>query len=175
MSRTIHPQSASTAGQAEPPAIRNGARRNVAVVMPTHMTCYRDILRGINAFANAHGSWQVYYHTPAERLPYLLDHLQPEGLLLGPLANDQQSEEVKRALPRVSHCIGLCAWHADEGITNITEFESDDHRVGQVAAQHFLQKGYRDFAFLGMDFKWSALRAAGFCAELQSAGFRCAQ
>jgi LacI family transcriptional regulator len=55
----------------------------------------------------------------------------------------------------------------------MVEFNSDDQRVGQVAAQHLIEKGYREFAFVGSDFFWSVRRAAGFKAEVERAGYRC--
>jgi LacI family transcriptional regulator len=139
--------------------------------MPTHMTCFRELLRGINAFANAKPSWQMHYHLPIDNLLRFIDQHKPDGLLAGPLA---YADAARDAIARVPHCVGVCAWLADSGIEGLVEFESDDKRVGEQAAKHFLEKGYRQFAFVGSDITCSHLRAAGFRSEIERAGFSCA-
>ena len=50
--------------------------------------------------------------------------------------------------------------------------EVDNYRVGQLAAEHFLERGFKNFAFSGhRAIRFSAEREAGFCTAIREAGF----
>lgn len=54
------------------------------------------------------------------------------------------------------------------------DFAVDDHAVGRMAAQEFLLRGFRRFAYVGIEnFSFSLRRAEGFCKELETHGHRC--
>jgi LacI family transcriptional regulator len=57
----------------------------------------------------------------------------------------------------------------------ISEIRPDAHRVGRMAAEHLLERGFRRFAFCGHPKgpNWSRMRGEGFCARLEEAGFAC--
>jgi LacI family transcriptional regulator len=142
-------------------------RSTIAVVIPTHMTCFRDLLRGINAFAHAKATWRLHFLREDNYVQFI-SRYKPDGLLIGALSDYGQG---KQAIARVSRCVGVVGGYRHHSIDKIVAVESDDERVGEVAAQHFIQKGYRDFAFVGQDAWWSLKRAAGFERELKKAGF----
>ncbi|HSV15045.1 MAG TPA: DNA-binding transcriptional regulator [Tepidisphaeraceae bacterium] len=148
----------------------SSTRRTIAVVMATHMTCYRELLRGITAFANATASWELHHYLPVDNLARFVEQDKPQGLLLGALSNAEQG---RQAVACVQRCVGVCGFPAEDGIAVTMDFESDDLRVGQVAARHFVQKGYREFAFVGRESSWSHQRGEGFRTEIESAGFGC--
>jgi LacI family transcriptional regulator len=45
---------------------------------------------------------------------------------------------------------------------------SDDQAIGQTGAEYFLARGFRNFAYLGIDSDWSRNRQAGFTQLLKS-------
>src|SRR5436305_13319517 len=102
------------------------------------MTCFRDLLRGMNAFGNAKRSWQMHFFNPADKYLAFLDRQKPDGLLLGLT----DPEQCNLAMSRARHCVGVCGAHWSRGINGITAFETDDERVGEMAAEHLLHKGY---------------------------------
>lgn len=52
---------------------------------------------------------------------------------------------------------------------------SDDERIGQLAARHLLDCGFRHFAFCGMaGHRYSIQRGGGFCRTVRAAGYDCA-
>lgn len=134
------------------------------------MTCYRELLRGINAFAHAKATWDMYYFTPWDNYFRFIEQLKPNGLILGPL---ESVENTRKVAAMVSPCVAVCALHQLKGIDSIITVDCDDDRVGAAAADHLLQKGYRDFAFAGVNIAWSNARLAAFEREIAKAGFNC--
>jgi LacI family transcriptional regulator len=49
----------------------------------------------------------------------------------------------------------------------------DDAEIGRLAAQHLLERGFREFAYMGIaEENWSTFRQEAFGAEVAKAGFR---
>ena len=54
----------------------------------------------------------------------------------------------------------------------ISEIRPDSHKAGRMAAQHFLERGFRHFAFCGYPGEnWSRCREEGFLERLRESGF----
>lgn len=51
----------------------------------------------------------------------------------------------------------------------------NNHKIGQIAAAYFLEKQYKNFAFLGRwsNDSWSCARQQSFMGDIQAAGFSC--
>jgi LacI family transcriptional regulator len=65
---------------------------------------------------------------------------------------------------------------ADRRFTQrISEIRPDAHKVGRMAAEHLLERGFRRFAYCGHPKtpNWSRMRGEGFCERLREAGFDC--
>lgn len=58
----------------------------------------------------------------------------------------------------------------DQVFPGAVSLDVDDRAVGVVAAEHFLQAGYRSFGFVGVDTPYSAQRLEGFATRLGRAG-----
>lgn len=62
----------------------------------------------------------------------------------------------------------------DNPLSKISEIRADSHQAGRLAAEHFLERGFRNFAFCGYKGRiWSRQRQEGFCERLDEAGFAC--
>jgi len=60
-------------------------------------------------------------------------------------------------------------------LAEAAEIQADSHRAAHLAAEHFLERGFRQFAYCGYAGRiWSEYRQAGFAARLREAGFDCA-
>ena len=69
--------------------------------------------------------------------------------------------------------INVSSYHADCPFPSVT---NDQEWAGRCAARYFLQRGYRHFGYAGFPpHHGSALRGAGFTAELAERGHSCAQ
>ena len=62
----------------------------------------------------------------------------------------------------------------DNPLSKISEIRADSRQAGRLAAEHFLERGFRNFAFCGYQGRiWSRQRQEGFCERLCEAGFSC--
>ena len=56
----------------------------------------------------------------------------------------------------------------------IPKIRPDNARIGQLGAEHFLERGYRNFAFAGFSNEgWSRERRDGFTKAVRNAGHNC--
>src|SRR5690348_3583618 len=91
--------------------------RLVAAVQTTEQDCFRHILRGINAFANAQGNWHLELLSPVEDFVRLIREWKPDGLLLGPV-ND--TDEAAAAVLAVSgRAVGVAGQYASRGLAGL--------------------------------------------------------
>jgi LacI family transcriptional regulator len=58
-------------------------------------------------------------------------------------------------------------------LSRVSEIRPDSHAAGRLAAEHLIERGFREFAFCGYPGEnWSRRREEGFCERLQESGFR---
>jgi len=56
----------------------------------------------------------------------------------------------------------------------VSEIRPDSHLAGRMAAEHLLERGFRNFGYCGYAGRtWSERRRQGFCRRLEEAGFSC--
>lgn len=146
-------------------------RRNVGVAIITELACYRDMIRGINAYAAMQGNWQVELLGVYEDLAGLAREREMDGLVIGPVPDLKVAARAVKAVK--GHAVGIGGQFTYRGL-DLTEVESDDVAVGRLAAEHLLAKGFKHFAYIGAEAEWSELRGAGFIQALAEAGFEVA-
>ena len=150
----------------------SAAVRRVAILIESSHTSARDQALGITDYVRTNGlRWKLdQEHRRLEAgPPAWLAAWRGDGIIarvyseqtlaairrLGVPAVDTWQQPWARALPRVVF---------NEGA------------VARLAARHLLARGYRQFAFVGVeDVGWSELRRAGFAATIAASGFPCAR
>ena len=114
------------------------------------------LLRGVLRFARERGDWSVLSNAPG-----LIDSPSAsfafDGLVAGRGDSLRRFAKALRGRPAV-------------------ELRPDAVSVAQLAAAHFLERGFSNFAFVGHDRspRWSVERLAAFRGELASHGLACA-
>ncbi len=141
-------------------------QRTVTVVMPTHMWCFRDMLRGIGAFANARATWKVQYLTPRDNFVEIIRQFKPNGLLLGDVSNDKLARKASKLAPVTVDVFGRNQYFVSPIAAVIS---AQMTLAGEMIAEYFLQKGYTHFAMVGYG-SFSEDRFAGFEQRLAKAG-----
>lgn len=148
----------------------------VALLIETHAGYARGILRGIARYAHAHGPWLIYL--PAEELPPLElalpdgEHWEWNGII-GRVLNERVARQVLSArVPVIGMDLSEEQLAPDHPLSSISELRPDSHAAGRLAAEHFMERGLRQFAFCGYSGQvWSRRREEGFCMRLAEAGF----
>ena len=138
----------------------------VGLVMGYGLDFYRDILRGIKAFAETRPNWVFTPIAPDPRAVRAMRPLRHHGMIAH-IFNLELAEALIEAKKPVVNVSGVLP---DLPVPRV----GVDHlAVGRLAAEHLLDGGHRHFAFVGYpDHAFSVGREEGFRATLEAAGFR---
>lgn len=140
----------------------------VALVLSYSYSYYRNVARGIRQYAETRPHWFFTSALPEERPLKTLGPLRPDGVIAA-----INTDALARALaswrgPMVNVSAVLPDPPAPRvGVDNVA--------VGRLAAEHFLERGLRNFGFIGpKHWSYSADREAGFRRAVEAAGHRAA-
>ncbi len=138
---------------------------SVLLFVETSREFGRGLLHGIARYSRLHGPWRVY------RWPGALDSSLPEWKYLqidGAIVRDVKVVErlAQSGIPVIF------AQHNKESYAPFPSIITDSAAIGCMAAEHFLDRGFQNFAYCGLDeFAWSRGRAQHFQQRLEKAGF----
>jgi LacI family transcriptional regulator len=139
-----------------------------AYLVDPEITYYRRVLRGIIHFARIHGDLEIRVERAASEKTFgVMDKAGCDGLILGtrlerhPLAR-------KLRTPAVSVSNTYPNLRAPKIV-------SDDVAIGRLAAEHLLDRGYRNLAYWGHGPVYSIQRFEGFTAAARVRGVKVVQ
>lgn len=135
--------------------------RQVGLLVETATNSGRSILRGIARYIRTHETWQCFMAPGmSEEFPVGLQDWQGDGVLATAATDSMRRELRRRKLP----VIDLSNEKSDSPFPRVL---ADDAGIGRLAAEHFLDRGYRHFGFYGLpDDNYSNLRMEGFRKRL---------
>ena len=155
--------------------------KKIAVMIETSRAYGRALMEGIAAFAQEAGDWKLR-SLPNERITaeQLGDY---DGLILR-LADAETTQEITRAhLPAIDVYgdrpqtspqgpKGDCPQRAKGDCPQIPIADGDHEKIGKMAANFFIKRGFRNFAWCGIDgLTFSDRRGDAFCREIAAGGF----
>ena len=140
----------------------------VALLIESSRGYGRKLLQGIAAYARTHGSW-AFFHEERDLgapLPKDLKQWQPEGII-GRLSGKRLIGQVRKlGLPTVD------LYHEDD-TQDIPGVAAHQAALVALAVEHFLERGFRHFAYCGLPgVMFSDLRAVRFQEALAARDFR---
>ena len=144
----------------------------VLLLIETSRGYGRGLLRGIAKYSSLHGPWDMEHEPPFYIKPGRKNSLRkklhsqpPDGIIM------REPQNVKKILEMRIPVI--FASYKKEQIQNTSRIITDDKAIGEMAAQHFIDRGFKNFAFLGYDnMYWSKNRSAFFAECLRRKGFQ---
>jgi LacI family transcriptional regulator len=147
------------------------ARRHIVLGLNTELSLARQVFRGVSRYARIAGDWRLRLHVarkPGEPVLPEDDDLKVDGVI-GHFTRRWQVEALlARGVPfvNVSNLLFAPAWPV------VTQ---DDDAVGSLAAQHFLDRGFRRFAFVTdvQAARSFCQRGVAFSETVRAAGFAC--
>jgi LacI family transcriptional regulator len=144
----------------------------VALVIEKSRAFGRGLLHGIAQYANLHGPW-LFYTEPEgderrrERPHKWLADLDADGIIGYSWDAGLIRTIVALGVPAVIRGIDTPTAHAFRMVT-------DQEAVSRMAAEHFLERGFKRFAYCGYDdMTWSQRRGRSFGAIIEESGHRC--
>lgn len=141
----------------------------VALLIESPNAYARGLLVGIGKYVLTHGPWRVHFaeHSLNDAPPSWLASWGGDGIIFRSENRRIADHVAKLALPLVdmtpSRLLPEAPW-----------VKSDDAEVARLAVEHFLERGFRHFAFCGDHrFPVSERREERFRAHLQNHKFSC--
>ncbi|MBN2579147.1 MAG: DNA-binding transcriptional regulator [Pirellulales bacterium] len=119
-------------------------RRRVALLIESSRAYGRDLLRGIAAYARAHGPWSFFHQERAVRdpAPVRLSDWRADAVIAR-IETSSHIKQVRRLGVPVVDVFGL---HRLAGIPSV---ELDQRKVVRLAAEHLRERNLPNFAYCG--------------------------
>lgn len=139
----------------------------VYLMVPLGLSYGREVVRGVREYTRANALWQLAVAEPtAENLRWIRQE-KPNGII-GLFV----TEAMERAAQSMrSPAVNVCGRYKTAQLPRVMP---DHLAVGRLAAEHFLQRGFRHFAYASIPrHYYSHLRQQGFSEPIRSAGFSC--
>lgn len=159
--RPIHEPEATHAPQPRP---------RVALLVETSNNYGRALLEGISRFIHTHHPWAVFLELRdlSSTNPLWLDGWDGDGVI-----SRFTTPELADVLART----GVPTIDLTDRFGPSDRFPqvwSDNDAIGKLVADHFIERGFRNFAACGFTGEhWSRERCAGFARAVRAAGFEC--
>ena len=142
----------------------------VALVFEPHSAYSRQLLLGIGEYIRREGPWTITFAElgPRDSPPAWLERWHGDGIILR-VENRRLAESLRRRdLPSIdltpSRLLPRAPW-----------VKADDVAIARLAARHFVERGFANFAFCGDErFSWSMTRGEHFREALDVDSRSCA-
>jgi LacI family transcriptional regulator len=150
-----------------------GQTPRVALLIETARGFGRELLRGIASYVRQHGPWS-FHITPGDFEQVLPKMKQWGGTgIIARIPNQRIAKAVIDAnLPTIA--VGLTDEQKQPGspLARFPELSSDAQEVARFAAEHLIERHFRQFAYVGLDERgWSHRREDAFRSRIVEAGF----
>lgn len=129
----------------------------------------RDLVEGVSSYLRTHGGWSVFLEPGSVHLPPpgWLASWKGDGILSRWTNPEWARLLARRGLPTVDLNDHL-------GFLGLPRVGSDMEAIGRMAADHLLERGFRNIAFCGYeDAVWSEGRQAGVGKAVSGRGSLC--
>lgn len=137
--------------------------KRIAIIVRTGSWYSRGIIHGINKFALGNG-WMFHVGPVTPQVVPLLRHWKADGVI----AHVSLSEVAKDLRALRKPVVNIASKFPELPFPRVG---IDSRAVGRMAADHFLQQGFRNFGFYGLEkSEWSTDREVGFREQLAKAG-----
>jgi len=145
-------------------------RRHVALIIETSNDYARGLLHGVKRYLREHESWAIYLgeHGRGAAAPTWLSKWRGDGIIAR-IENPKIADAVTRpGLPVVDVS-------AARLVESLPWVETDDRAIAKLAAEHFFDRGFKQFAYCGDPaFNWSTWRGEHFTRYVTEGGGACA-
>lgn len=142
--------------------------RKIALAFQIAIPHHERMARGIMGYARQHGPWEFAFSPEASQVSLeSLGDWDGDGVL----AMIEVPEQLRLARGLTRPLVNLSAALPDTGLPTVS---SDNRQVGRAAADHLLERGFRRFAFYGLEGVWySEERRRGFTERVEAVGLSC--
>jgi LacI family transcriptional regulator len=138
--------------------------RRIALLIGQDVGFCRDMIRGIRAYAIDKRNWVFQNGPPESSVVEAFRQWKPHGIIGQLLTANLARQVLRLRKPLVDTSCSVPR-------LRVPLVDADHQAVGRMAAEHFLERGYRHFGFFGSPWAhYSKLREAAFRQRLAEAG-----
>ncbi|MFI4910320.1 MAG: XylR family transcriptional regulator [Sedimentisphaeraceae bacterium JB056] len=114
----------------------------------------RDLLRGIARYARVNGPWRFYSEPGGKEAIPNLSNWKADGIIAN-IINTVSAERIKK--------LGIPSVTKEMKLKGRPRISANGELIGQMAAKHFLEKGFKNFAYYCLiDAEWTKRRGDAF-------------
>jgi LacI family transcriptional regulator len=146
----------------------------VALLVETSRGIGRELLRGIARYSSVNGPW-CFHISPGDFKQAVPRIKQWGGTGIIARIPDERSAKaiLKAGVPTIALGLSDEQLLANNPLSQLSEISSNPMDVARLAAEHLLECGLENFAFVGSnDRSWAARREAAFYSILSARGFQ---
>lgn len=142
---------------------------SILVMVESSRESGRKLTAGIAEYARHFGPWRFHWRPQGlHMVPRPLDEMRFDGVLARNLVD--LNVYASQGIPTVAFA------YEQNDIADIVTVDTDDAVIATAVANHFIQRGFKNFAFCGQDDSvWAAERGEHFAKILAAAGFGVSQ
>lgn len=111
------------------------------VYMEMRSSYGRNVIQGITRYARSHRAWLLHIYSPPTHLRELLRRIRPRGLIA-------HLRTLKPAQPYARRGLSVVGIGSAASSSGYPRVANDEGALGQLAAEYFFQRGFRNFAFV---------------------------
>jgi LacI family transcriptional regulator len=149
----------------------------VLVIQETSVQPGRDKLKGIFNYAHLYGPWHLHlvHGRSGEQMPTAAEWAKCDGIIAGQMMLDLMNALKRAHTPTVLIDPLDEALKPGSPLSKLSRTLDDSANVGRSGADYFLERGYRNFAYVGesLNRNWSERRGESFRQRVAEAGFGC--
>jgi LacI family transcriptional regulator len=146
----------------------------VALLVETSRGFGRELLHGVARYARLHGPWS-FHITPGDFDQAVPKMKQWGGTgIIARIPNERVAKAVIEAnVPTIALGLSDQQLLPENPLSQFSELSSDANEVTRLAAEHFLERQFRHFAYVGLeDRAWSERREKAYAEWLAKSGFK---
>src|SRR3989304_103457 len=144
----------------------------VALLIETSREYGRALLRGIMRYARLQGPWS-FSLTPGDFRQALPEMTHGAGIIARVETTEVAEAILATGLPAVMLDPDPKILEKVPKLRKLSVVSSDSEGAARMCAEHFLERGFQNFAFVGLwDRVWSVRRQEAFCGAISDAGFQ---
>ncbi len=141
----------------------------VALLVETSNAYARGLLLGVKEYIRVHGPWNVHLseHSRGDRPPSWLADWDGDGVIAR-----VENKQIARALEAL--CVPVVDLSSHRYLAGAPVVTTDNAAIARLAFDHFIERGFRHFAYCGVErFAWSVARGGYFDELVRQAGLTC--
>ena len=139
--------------------------KRIVLLIETSREFGRQLIIGIARYSRLHGPW--FFYKEQMGLKSSIPHLaswKPDGIIMRDSLIKNELIELK--IPTI------LVQHDSSCPKNLPVVKTDSPSIAKMASEHFIERGFKNFAFCGFDnYEWSNYRKTFFCQYNANAGF----